>query len=94
MTPSTDQGETQGRGNRTFVAPGPWILTLGWAGGLVRKPSYRGESSVYSAGGKLSALEENAVTGDHNLVERKARLGAIPLYEFINRVSVSTLRVL
>jgi len=61
MTPSTDQGETQGRGNRTFVAPGPWILTLGWAGGLVRKPSYRGESSVYSEGGKLSALEENAI---------------------------------
>ena len=30
-------------------------------GGLVRKPSYRGESSLYSDGGKLSALEENAI---------------------------------
>jgi hypothetical protein len=39
----------------------------------------------------MPILEENAVAGDHNLVERQARLGAVPLDEFINGVSIATL---
>ena len=38
-------------------------------------------------------LEEDAVAGDHSLVERQSRLGAVPLNEFIDRVSISPLRL-
>ncbi len=61
---------------------------------LVQAPSTScSESSIDRSCPELAILEENAITGDHILVERQARLGAVPLNEFIDRVSISALRL-
>ena len=62
-------------------------------GSLVGEPPHCSESSLDRSCRELAILEENAITGDHNLVERQAPLGAVPLSEFINRVSISALRL-
>jgi hypothetical protein len=62
-------------------------------GSLVGEPPYRSESAIDRSRRKLAILEDNAITGDHNLVERQAWLGAVPLDEFINCVSISALRL-
>jgi hypothetical protein len=59
--------------------------------GLVGESSYCGKSSIDRSRRELPILEENAVAGDHSLVERQARLGAVPLNKFINGVSVAPL---
>ena len=62
-------------------------------GSLVGEPPHCSESSIDRSCRELAILEENAITGDHNLVERQARFGAVPLNEFIDRVSISALRL-
>ena len=62
-------------------------------GGLVRKPTYCSEPSIDRARRKLTIFEENTVAGDHNLVKRQARLGAVPLNEFVDSVPISALRL-
>jgi hypothetical protein len=59
--------------------------------GLVGESLYCSKSSIDRFRRELPILEENAVAGDHNLVERQARLGAVPLNRFINRASIATL---
>src|SRR5271157_1932524 len=61
--------------------------------GFVCEPPHGSESSIDRSCRELAILEENAITGDHNLVERQAWLGAVPLNEFIDRVSISALRL-
>ena len=46
--------------------------------GLVGQPSYCSKSAIYRSRCELPTLEENAVAGDHNLVERQSRLGRSP----------------
>src|SRR5271166_6745095 len=48
-------------------------------GSLVGEPSHGRQPSIDRSSRELAILEENAITGDHNLVERQARLGAVPL---------------
>src|SRR5664280_865687 len=62
-------------------------------GGFLSEPSHGRQPSVDRSCRELAILEENAITGDHNLVERQAWLGAVPLNEFIDRVSISALRL-
>src|SRR5664280_2968747 len=62
-------------------------------GGLVGEPSYCSKSSIDRSPCKLPILKEYAVTRNHNLVERQAWLGAVPLNKLINGVSVATLRL-
>src|SRR5271165_1642088 len=62
-------------------------------GGFVSEPSHGRQPSVDRTGRELAILEENAIAGDHNLVERQARLRAVPLNEFIDRMSISALRL-
>src|SRR5271167_4708099 len=62
-------------------------------GRLVGEPPHCSESSIDRPSRELAILEEDAITGDHNLVERQARLGAVPLNEFIDPVSISALRL-
>ena len=60
-------------------------------GSLVGKSSHCSKSSIDRSRRELPILEENAVAGDHNLVERQSRLRAVPLNKFINGVSVAAL---
>ncbi len=62
-------------------------------GRLVSEPPHCSESSIDSSCCEQAIFEENAIAGDHNLVERQAWLGAVPLNEFIDRVSISALRL-
>src|SRR5271167_1184887 len=62
-------------------------------GSLVGEPPHCSESSIDRSCRELAILEENAITGNHNLVERQARLGAVPLNELIDPVSISALRL-
>ena len=62
-------------------------------GCFVGEPSYSGESSVDRSRRELPIFEENAVAGDHNLVERQSWLGAVPLNKFINGMSIATLGI-
>src|ERR1035441_8676624 len=62
-------------------------------GSLIGEPPHCSESSIDRSCRELAILEENAITGDHNLVERQAWFGAVPLNEFIDRVSISALRL-
>src|SRR5271157_4862741 len=59
--------------------------------GLVGESSYCSKSSIDRSRRQLPILEENAVAGDHNLVERESRLGTVPLNKCINGVSIATL---
>src|SRR6516164_2392109 len=59
--------------------------------GLVGESSCRSKSSIDRSRRELPILEENAVAGDHNLIEREAWLGAVPLNKFINGVSIAPL---
>ena len=62
-------------------------------GGLVSEPSHGRQPSVDRIGRKAANLKVNSVAGDYRLVERQAWLGTVPLNEFINRVSISALRL-
>src|SRR5664279_2262078 len=57
--------------------------------GLVGESSYCSKSSIDRSRRELPILEENAVAGDHNLVERQSWLGAVPLNKFIDGVSIT-----
>ena len=59
--------------------------------GLVGESSYCSKSPIDRSRRELPILEENAVAGDHNLVERQSRLVAVPLNKFIDGVSISAL---
>jgi hypothetical protein len=61
-------------------------------GGFVRQPSHNSEPSIDCARSELTIFEKDAVTGHHNLAEGQPWLGTVPLNEFINRVSVPSLR--
>src|ERR1017187_4120345 len=61
--------------------------------GFVSESSHGRQPSVDRTGREAAILKVNSITGDHNLVERQAWLGAVPLNEFIDRVSISTLRL-
>src|SRR6516225_376267 len=58
---------------------------------LVGEPANRGKSSINRTRSKMPVFEEDAITGNDNLVERQSWLGAIPLNEFVDRVSIATL---
>jgi hypothetical protein len=59
--------------------------------GLVGETAYCSKSSVDRSGRELPVLEGDALAGHHGLVERQPRLGAVPLNEFIDGVSIATL---
>jgi hypothetical protein len=59
--------------------------------GLVGESSYCSKSAIDRSRRELPILEENAVASNDNLVERQARLGAVPLNKFINGVSIAPL---
>src|SRR5215472_16983753 len=59
--------------------------------GLVGESSHCSKSSIDRSRRELPILKENAVTSDHDPVERQSRLGAVPLNEFIKGVSIATL---
>ncbi len=61
-------------------------------GGFVSEPSHGRQPSVDRTGREAAILKVDSIAGDHDLVERQAWLGAVPLNEFIDRVSISALR--
>ena len=77
-----------------FHAPYPgsqfWTEQAG-IGGLVGEPSYCRKSPVDRSCGEVAIFKEDAETGDDDLVEREARLGTIPLDEFIDGVPIAAL---
>jgi hypothetical protein len=80
---------TPSRPVKRSAEPGEFRTEQPCVGGLIRKPSYCSKSSIDRARRELTILKENAVAGDHNLAERQTRLGAVPLNEFIDCVSIS-----
>jgi hypothetical protein len=60
---------------------------------LVGEPPNRSKSSVNRTRCEMPVFEEDAITGNDDLVEGQSWLGAIPLNKFINRVSISALRL-
>jgi hypothetical protein len=50
-------------------------------------------SSIDCAPSELTIFENDAVPGHHNLVERQPWLGAVPLDKFVDRVSITALRL-
>lgn len=77
-----------------FHAPYPgsqfWTEQAG-IGGFVGEPSYCRKSPVDRSYGEVTIFKEDAETGDDDLVEREARLGTIPLDEFIDGVPIAAL---
>jgi len=59
---------------------------------LVREPPDGREPAVNRARRKLTGFQMNAIPGDDRFVEGKSGFGAVPAYELVNRVSVSSLR--
>jgi len=64
---------------RALVRDGEFRTEHACVSGLVGESSYCSKSSIDRPRRELPILVENAVAGDHNLVERQARLGAVPL---------------
>ena len=62
-------------------------------GSFVRQSPNRGKAQVDRGRGIFGLFEIDPVACHHSLVERKARLGAVPVDKFTNRMIVGPLRV-
>ena len=58
---------------------------------LVGQPPNRSKSAVNRTRCEMPVFEEDAITGNDDLVEGQSRLGAIPVNKFINGVLIAAL---
>src|SRR5580704_13401287 len=62
-------------------------------GGLVCQSSHRPETKIDGAGCQLPHFQVASIAHYHSPVERQARLGAVPINEFVDDVPISPLRI-
>ena len=60
---------------------------------LVSKTAHRPETKVDGARSEIAGLQMHSVPEDHRFAERQARLGAVPLHEFVNCMAIAALGI-